>query len=1031
MYGFSHILAITFTNKATYEMKHRIVLALKQIGEGEGKGDVLRDILVEETGLSKEELALRCSKILTAILHSYADFGISTIDKFTHRVIRTFAKDLQLSPIFKVELDEIKVLTEVIDLIIDKVGVDEEITDLILRFALTRMEEEKMWKVDRELLDFAQDILKEKSIPYLKALRGLGPKDYQLTIKEYKSYVHGFEKEVKEQAKYGLELIKKNGIEHSSFAGRSKISKFFENLSLGLFEKIEPTQDVLNNLDKDNWFSGKCPAEQKALIEGIKVELLICFNKIDAIKKEKHGTYIAANEILKPIYSLSLLNHIEQKLASFKKQEKLLNISDFNQMIAGIVEREPMPFIYERLGDRYRHIMIDEFQDTSVLQFANLLPLVEDSLSRGQENLIVGDAKQAIYRFRGGEVEQFSEMPNYQLAENQESYLYKERMQTLAVQYKEAFLTQNFRSLPIVVNFNNEFFEFAKQQEELTPKISSIFREHQQQSLASKKGGYVRLSFVEGRGEEKALAYEEEVLHTIEECREDGYLLKDIAVLVRKKKDARAIAERLKLEGIEVLSSEALLLKNDSAVNFVLSFAQWIFQPQVHIYQKEIIEFLVHEERLKGSMDENLSNYTGDGKMIELLSKIGLELNVEKLKLKASHEFFEAIIRAFQLNEQYNVYLQFLQDVVLDYFKSNKATLSQFLLWWDENQDQFSISSSEGLNAVSIMTIHKSKGLEFPVTILPYAQQKIGYSGPLRKSYIWTETIPSLSTPLKYAMVEYKSDLKLSDLSEAHDEELAKTQIDFMNDVYVAFTRASERMYIISEEQSAKSRANRKLNLPDLLAEFVFHSGKELDENGSISFGERLEKQQKEPETESGLTLEYRSEAWSKKLRISRTSLAEWKQSEPIQYGIMMHEILGELEDKADLEQVLSSYELEGSFSSEEFQYISEKLKQLLSHQEIAIFFDGNNKSRRELDLLSKGGKLLRPDRVIYFEDRVAVLDYKTGEKNEAHHQQVNEYMHALANTSDQKLEGYILYTETEELVKVSNDRSNQQLRIF
>lgn len=1019
LYGFSRILAITFTNKATYEMKHRIVQALKQIGEGDKKGQVLSDVLVKETGLDQEELALRCSKILTAILHSYADFGISTIDKFTHRVIRTFAKDLQLSPIFKVELDETKVLREVIDLIIDKVGVDEEITDLILRFALTRMEEEKTWKIDRELLDFAQDILKEKSIPYLKALRNLKPEDYQITIKEYKRYIKKFENEVQTLARKAYNLIQENGIEHASFAGRSKISKFFENLATGFFEKIEPTQDVWNNLEKDNWFSGKCPVGQKVLIEGIKTDLLDAFNKIDAIKKERYSTYIAAIEILKPIYNLSLLNHIEQKLAAYKKQEKLLNISDFNQMISGIVEREPMPFIYERLGDRYHHIMIDEFQDTSVLQFANLLPLVEDSLSRGQENLIVGDAKQAIYRFRGGEVEQFSEMPHYQLADNQESYLYEERMQTLAVQYQEEFLTQNFRSLPVLVDFNNAFFEFAKQQEELTPKISNIFKEHQQQSLASKTGGYVNLCFVIGKGEEKALAYQEEVLRAIEECLADGYSLKDMAVLVRKKKDARAIAERLKLEGVEVLSSEALLLKNDASVNFVLSFAQWVFQPQVHLYQKEIVEYLVLEKRLEGSLDENLVKYTRKGMIEQLLSDLAIELNLEQLKLKASHEFFEAIVRAFQLNREYNIYLQFLQDVVLDYFKANKATLPQFLLWWEENQDQFSISSSEGLNAVSIMTIHKSKGLEFPVTILPYAQQKIAYSGPLRKNYIWTETIKSPATPLKYAMVEYKSELKESDLSEAHDEELAKTQIDFMNDVYVAFTRASERMYIISEEQSAGSRANRSLNLPDLLSEFAFHLGKEADEKGAFSFGERVAKPPQKSKEESSLTLHYQSEPWNKKLRISRTSLTEWKQSEPIQYGVMMHEILGELEDISDLEAILKSYQLHGNFSPEEFQYITQKLTHLLNQEAIAVFFDGKNKSKREADLLSKEGKLLRPDRVVYLEDTVAVLDYKTGEKNEAHHQQVNEYLHALANTTKQKLEGYILYTETEELVRV------------
>ena len=1022
LYGFSRILAITFTNKATFEMKQRIVLALKQIGNEDEKVVELTESLQKETGLSKQEIVVKCQQILTAILHSYADFGISTIDKFTHRLVRTFAKDLRLSPTFKVELDSGLVLNEVIDILIDQLGIDEELTDLLIQFAFSRMEDEKTWKIDKELFSFANQFFQEQSFPYLKELRELPLSAYQEAFKSYNKALAEFEKQVKHIGKQAIDLISSNGIEKDSLYYKGVLYTFFYRFQEFDLSQLSPVKTVVKSIEEDKWTSGKCPSDQATAIEGVKSQLTDLYYEAVNYYNDNIKNYLAIHETLKYLHSLSLLNHIEKKLNLYKKDEKLLNISDFNQLISSIVEHEPMPFIYERLGDKYQHLMIDEFQDTSVLQFSNLLPLVENSLAQGYENLIVGDAKQAIYRFRGGEVEQFSEMPHYVLPEIQRNELYSERMQTLAVQYKPTTLDINRRSLSEVVNFNNAFFEFVKKEPNLTPKIAAIFEGHHQKTLAKKNGGYVEIQFVEGKkAEEREEQYLDNVLDIIKRSEEKGYRLKDMAILVRKTKQGRQIAEFLKANEIDVLSSEALLLRNDRTVNFLIRFAQCVFKPEVHLYRKEVLEYLVDEGFLAGDKHEHYTKHALGNSLHSILNETAISIDLERLKLMASHEFFEEIIRQFKLDSPYNVYLQFLQDVVFDYFKSNKGNIQSFLDWWEENQERFSISTSDDTNAVSIMTIHKSKGLEFPVCIVPFAEQEINHHGPMRTNILWSKTAEKPAVALPYALVEFGNNVKDSELSSAYELELAKSQIDFMCDNYVAFTRAVDALFILTSAYTVPKQASSNpglLKLPQFIDAFVQQSGVDVEDN-TVAWGEFQEKLKKKESQVIENPLNYLSSPWSNKIKISASSQSTWKQNEPIQYGILMHEILGEIGNSNDIATVLDRYKKDGSLNQVEFEMMAEKLSNIISNEKIKPFFDVNFAVKQEASMLSKSGKLLRPDRVVFWDDKTVILDFKTGEKNESHHEQMKEYQSVLEEISETEVEAYLLYTETEELVKV------------
>ena len=1022
LYGFSRILAITFTNKATFEMKQRILKALKQIGNQDERVVDLLESLQAATGLTKEELVLKCQQILTAILHSYADFSISTIDKFTHRLVRTFAKDLGLSPTFKVELEASDVLNEVIDLLIDKLGIDEALTELLIQFAFSRMEDEKTWKIDKEMFQFAMQFFQEQSFPYLKELREVSPETYSDTLELNNRRLSEFEKEIKTIGKEAMDLIVASGAEKASFSNRAAICNFFHRFQEFDLSNLPPKSTAIKTVEEDKWCAGKCTANQAAAIDGIKDQLTELFHKGVNYYTDNIKNYLAVNETSKYLHSLSLLNHIEKRLNEYKKEEKILNISDFNQLISSIVEHEPMPFIYERLGDKYQYLMIDEFQDTSVLQFSNLLPLVENSLAQGFENLIVGDAKQAIYRFRGGEVQQFSEMPNYILPEIQQNELYQERMQTLEFQYNKTNLITNYRSLSEVVNFNNAFFEFVKNDSNLTPKIKAIFEGHQQEIVEKKRGGYVEIQFVEGgKKEDRLPIYEQIILNIIERSLENGYQLKDIAILVRKKSQGRDAAEFLKANNINVLSSEALLLRNDTTVNFLVRFAQWIFQPQIHLYRKEVIEFLVEQQFLSESLHKYYTTEATGMTTKSLLNETGLTIEVEDLKLLASHEFFEEIIRKFGLDKTYNVYLQFFQDAVFDYFKSNKGNIQSFLDWWEENQERFSISTSDETNAVSIMTIHKSKGLEFPICIIPFAEQEIAQHGPFRTNVIWTKTATEPSVKLPYALVEFNSNLRDSELSAAYETELEKLQIDFMCDNYVAFTRTVDALFLLTNQFTPPKGqpSNPSLvKLPQLIHDFVKQNDLEPSK-GRVSWGEFLTNLSIHELNKEDYPLNYLSSPWSDKINISASSQSTWKQNEPIQYGILMHEILGEIVSIADIKEVLQRYKADGSLNELEFQTMGRKLNQIIMNSKIQPFFDSRYAVKQEASMLSKSGKLLRPDRVVFWDNKTVILDFKTGEKNDAHHEQMREYQSVLQEISKTEVEAYLLYTETEELVKI------------
>lgn len=978
---FKSILAITFTNKAVGEMKERIVDMLKSFSSEKSLTDPhpMFVAICNELDIDPKYLHDKSKHILNHIIHNYGAFDISTIDGFTHRVIRTFAHDLKLPINFEVELDQERLLNEAVDSLIAKAGSDKTLTKLLVDFAIEKADDDKSWdisfdfnKISKLLVNendlFAIQTLKEKSLDDFKALK----KQLALDVKETES-------SLVKTANLALTLIDEANIDHKAF-NRSSLPNYFIKLS----KKQNPTsfdsawQTAL--VEGGKLYPGRIKGDDAATIDNLQPRLAEAFLETKALFYKlqlKKGLY-------KNITPLSVLNAIKNELDKLKADQNKMLISEFNTIISHEIKNQPTPFIYERLGEKFKHFFIDEFQDTSNLQWENLVPLLDNALSTVKGSaMLVGDAKQAIYRWRGGEAEQFIK-------------LYNKFDNPFQVEADVLALDTNYRSAKAIIEFNNAFFDYLSENAFSETAYAELYK-NAKQNTHSASEGYVNIEFLDIQKEDdKDEMYTTSVLETIKQCQENGYPLDDICVLVRRKKDGVAIANFLNENGIKITSSETLLLKNSDKVNFINSLLALLIQPENDSLKVEVLSYLATQKTIEDRhlffttyLKKNLDE------MFSALQKLEIYIDRKKCLQLPLYELVEHLVRIFNLNEVSDAYLQFYLDVVLEFTQKQNSDLSAFINYFEKKQDNLSVVTPENMNAVQIMTIHKSKGLEFPVVIFPYADLDI-YNEIEPK--VWYPVDPEKHNDFKLLLLNYKKEIEFySDngtlIYNTHNSQL---ELDNINLLYVTLTRAVEQLYIISKLQESTKGEIKNKSYAGLLMNFLQYHNKWTEGQLNYSFGSlnyNNNKSEKETQSKPLNFISVPKEAHNLNIVTKSGLLWDTQQEAAIERGNLVHLVLSKIKTIEDLDHAFSELIISGEITKDHTVALKTLVLKVIEHPKLAQFYKDGFKIFNERDIITHSGQLLRPDRLnVNLKNEAVIIDYKTGDAKAFHANQLNDY---------------------------------------
>ena len=1009
--AFKYVLALTFTNKAVGEMKERIIEMLKAFSSPNilVYPNSMFKILLMELEAEPEDLHKRAKSILETIIHNYASFDISTIDKFNHKLIRAFAHDLKLRLDFEVELNSEQVLNKAVEKLIDKAGTNMELTKVLVDFATEKADEDKSWDITYDFNKIAKLLIDENEIPFIETIKDKSLEDFLMLKNQVAKQIKTEENEIVSLAQIALETIVNNGLQFEDFTGQY-LPKYFKKLVDGDLNVSFGTKWQIDLIEGVSLYPKRVPSETANYIDAIQSDLASYFNQSKAL--------IVQLKMLKNIYKnivpLSVLKEIHKALQELKDEENILLISEFNSIIGDEIKKQPVPFIYERIGERFRHYFIDEFQDTSILQWNNLLPLIENALSgeniKGEKGttMLVGDAKQAIYRWRGGKPEQFIEL-----------YTDKNPFQ---VDKSVEDLPVNYRSSKAIVNFNNTFFNRISTFAFSNPEYQTIFKSCNQEHFSAHEG-FVEISFLDTSSGKRDLFYCETVLETINKATAHGYTLGDICVITRKTKEGVAISEFLNEHNIGIVSSETLMLQNSPEVNFIVNLIALFNQPKNDEIKIAVLTYLA-EYQLQ--IEDKHRFYTDHirldiNSMLKALENFGFFFDANVFVQSSLYEAIEAIIRSFHLNEESNAYLQFFLDIVLEFSLEKYSDYSEFLAYWQLHKDKMSIVSPQSQDAVQIMTIHKAKGLEFPVVIFPYANQDIYFDIAPK---IWFPVDKNKFNGFPYVYININKELEEYGTlgNTIYNDYKSKLELDSINLLYVVLTRAIEQLYIISELDLDNNGTEKRRLYSGLFIDYLKDIQIWNPDQLKYSFG-TFEKSPFRTKTRESIlqtkTISTTREEHNLYILAGGGYLWDTAQEKAIEKGNLIHLIMSQIKTEHDIDFVFENYSHSGVLNQNQMYELKPIVKAIVGHDQLKAYFKPEITVYNERDIITSQGTILRPDRlVINGSNQATILDYKTGSEHPKHQEQLLIYKNVLEHMNFEVIKTILVYINDDITVK-------------
>ena len=1027
--NYKRILAVTFTNKATEEMKHRIISQLYLLANNNSYD--YKKHLIEKFGYTDKQISEKAKSILSKILHDYSKFSISTIDSFFQQILKSFAKEINLQFGFTIELDSKSVLSEVIDEILNEISENKELKDWVIKFVKEKINDKGNVNVKSEIFNLGDEIFKEVFSNFNQnKINKTTLNKFALDLRKIKEK---FENEISEKAKKAIEYAKSKNLTYIDFPHKAKsfFSYFNKIVNKKEYDYGKRVQDAVDNVEK--WYPKT--SDKKDLI----IETYPVLNKILKETVEYCDAnieiYNSANVALKYFFTLGIVSDVLKKLNEYTKENNLFLLSDTAKFINLIIDNNDIPFIYEKIGNIFKFYMIDEFQDTSELQWNNFKPLIDNSLADGNKDLIVGDIKQSIYRWRNG---------NWELLANKVS-------SDLSYYNINSYsLDTNWRSKKNIIEFNNTIFtiypellqqkyndETSQTSDIITKAYGDAKQKIPQKTEKSINKGYVSVEFIDSKISDE---YSDKVMlklpRIIENLQDNNYQPRDIAILVRGNTDGEKIANFLldyknseqAKNGYkyDVVSNEALLIKNSSAVKLIISVLKFLINKNDLINRAEIIynynEFFVRKNRNIGKHEI----FTKSIDLKEFYNFIPNEFKIRENEIiqLPLFEMIETIIDIFDINKNENSipFLISFNDFVSEYQKNINSDLFSFIEHWNEKGENVSISVSDSQNAIKILTIHKSKGLQFPAIIIPFTNWELEFPSN-KQPILWCKSNIQPFNDLDFIPVKYQKILSQTIFKDDYNTEKLKAFVDNLNLLYVAFTRAEKSLFVFSKmpktDTEFKNIGNGLLKImKSEYGNFKISETENIYEIGKLEKLEQINEQINNSISVTNVPV-HKNINKNLALKYSRNDLFG---NESLNVsGILYHKIFENIIHENDVEKVVKSFVFNGTIKKSESNKIINEIKSFINFDNQAKqWFNDFTKVIVEQDIITSDKTQKRPDRIVFKNNKITVIDYKFGniEKTE-YISQVKEYVYLLEQMGYKNVEGRIWYVNNNKIVNV------------
>ncbi|MBS1950290.1 MAG: ATP-dependent helicase [Cytophagales bacterium] len=1018
---FKHILAVTFTNKSTQEMKGRIMHYLNAFVNG-GEADLAKE-LQDELKLDEPTFQDRTREVQSAILHEYQYFSISTIDAFFQRVIRSFTREAGVLGDYRLELEVDEVMEDVINSLIAELGSNEQLTQWLVELALQNLENDKSWDVRQNLLVFSKEIFREEfkrvqdEVDQVTGEKNFFGETMRSLQKQKLEFIHY----AKNRAQKIYSAIRQQNLTVYDFKHKSTGSAYSFVKKISQLNSVKDFANDFKRAENDftaaeNWIDKKNPRYNE-LLPVVKKQWVPLHCEIMDYRSKNLVAALSAEVVLNNFYQLGLISDLSRKLNEYKRDNNIMLLADAAQFLNKIIDQSDTPFIYEKMGSFYRNYLIDEFQDTSGLQWKNLKPLITNSLDSGYSCLIVGDVKQAIYRWRGGDQNLLQQRVVQETGHERSS---------------TKVLDKNFRSDKNIVLFNNQLFKTISSSASHELNIPMSEYSDAEQLIVGKQSGFVQTTFISST---PTTSWKETALlktaQQIEDLQQRGVAADEITLLVRTNKEGAEIISYLSDRKIspeaksgciyEVVSNESLSISNASTVNLIVAAMTYLLHYEDTVARAQLI---YEYTRLRGPVNNPSGIFSAcntsafETGLPELFTQ--QKIRLKKLSL---FELTETLIEIFLLKNQVGElpFLLAFQNLVLDFQHRERNDLSSFLEWWKNNKYRKYISAPAQANAMSMFTIHKAKGLQFNYVIIPFCSWSLDYENS-KQPLLWEKPDHASFSNLGYLPVKYSFALKNTVFEKAYEAEHKRIHLDNLNLLYVALTRAKKGLIIFAPTQDEKyAKSSVAKWIYEGITKSVELANGWNETTATYQSGEITASPSKEINVSALALSSYITSTWQSKLVIKQTRSdfsADSDQQEKMKYGVSLHATVAKIKYSNDIDRVLLDLQSNGSIHTSLKEKLNRDLSKMMNNRQVADWFSDRWNVQTEVVTLLPGGKELRIDRLLTKDKHAIVIDFKTGDPLKADYHQVTEYCDVLVKMGFQA-EGYLVYLNDDDVQRV------------